>query len=529
MSKLVDQSTADLRLCASRFDSNHAWWLGLLLAVVVVIAINPIGYIGGGMDDWQYLEAARCWRAHGPCLPHDHWQGRWPVIAPLAAVTTLFGESRFTVGLVPLAASVGCLVLLALLGNRLFGRPVGFIASLLYLTVPAFSIQLLDPTVEATELAFCLGGALALVKWQGSPRLLWPLLAGLSFSLAIQVRETAAVATLFAGAFMLFRRDKARLQQWVAATAGLFAPLILELIVFWIATGDPLWRRRLSLAHTQIPSSELLGPIDRHHSAFLNPAYIAHWRREPGIHIHWLVDGLVNLFANAKAGLLLSFVPVLLFAYRNFFDGQTKKVLWRAYLCSLLYISILIYVLAIDPKARMMFVPLAMLAVVMACLLTRLIDAGRRAVPAVLFASHVGVGIFVLFIQQHVYPLEKPAAAWIAQAPGQIEADENTRRHLALVPSVDQLPDLRGTKPFLMIKSSVNCSIWVEHAQKGQRLALVAHVPMSRGRFLDPRLTGELCLFKVPIGMTANELNSAVTRADWYTQEAVNVHQLTFR
>ena len=164
MSKLVDQSTADLRLCASRFDSNHAWWLGLLLAVVVVIAINPIGYIGGGMDDWQYLEAARCWRAHGPCLPHDHWQGRWPVIAPLAAVTTLFGESRFTVGLVPLAASVGCLVLLALLGNRLFGRPVGFIASLLYLTVPAFSIQLLDPTVEATELAFCLGGALALER-----------------------------------------------------------------------------------------------------------------------------------------------------------------------------------------------------------------------------------------------------------------------------------------------------------------------------------------------------------------------------
>ena len=67
-------------------------WLILGLAFVGIVSINPIGFIGGGWDDWQYLDAARCWRAHGPCLPHNHWQGRWPVIAPIALSTGLLAK-----------------------------------------------------------------------------------------------------------------------------------------------------------------------------------------------------------------------------------------------------------------------------------------------------------------------------------------------------------------------------------------------------------------------------------------------------
>lgn len=125
-------STGSTRLVDSAHSGNRS----------VILSVNPIGFMGDGWDDWQYLEAARCWRAHGPCLPHDHWQGSWPVIAPLAAITLLFGKSRLTVGIAPLTASIICLVLIAKVGNHLAGRPAGFVAALLFQTAPALSIQL---------------------------------------------------------------------------------------------------------------------------------------------------------------------------------------------------------------------------------------------------------------------------------------------------------------------------------------------------------------------------------------------------
>lgn len=179
------------------------YWALIAVTISIVLAINPVGFIGGGSDDWRYLEAARCWRLHGPCLPHNHWEGRWPLIAPIAAITGLLGETRLTVGLAPLLAGTTCLILITNIGDRLAGRPAGLVAALLFLTVPAFSVQLLDPTVEATELAFCLAGLTAMLCWRENPGTTWPFVVGTMFGLAFQTRETAAVAILFAGGAVL--------------------------------------------------------------------------------------------------------------------------------------------------------------------------------------------------------------------------------------------------------------------------------------------------------------------------------------
>ena len=141
--------TSPPRASATAVGATGWWLLALFAAIAAVLLINPVGYIGGGLDDWQYLNAARCWREFGPCLPHDHWQARWPVIAPIAGFTALFGESRATVGAMPLLESIACLLLLAAVGNRLFGRPVGWAAALMMLATPVFAIQLLQPSVEA--------------------------------------------------------------------------------------------------------------------------------------------------------------------------------------------------------------------------------------------------------------------------------------------------------------------------------------------------------------------------------------------
>ena len=495
-------------------------WLLLGLALLAVLVINPIGFLGGGGDDWQYLNAARCWRSHGPCLPQNHWQGRWPIIAPLAAIIQLFGESRLTVSIAPLAASALCLVLLALLGNRWLGRPVGFLAAFLLLTVPAFSIQLLDPSVEATELTFGLFSAFAIGKWTERGGRRWPLLAGLSMGLAVQVRETAAIAALLAGGFIAYNRKSAQLTRWGVALAGFLAPLLIEMLLFWVVAGDPFYRRRQGIAHTQIPSTELLGPIDRNHPPFFNPAYIAHWRREPGIHLHWLVDGLINFFANPKAGFLLGSIPVLLLFYRRLLGERTVSVIWRIYGAAMLYIGALIYALAVDPKPRMIVFSLAACALALASIIVALIRAKRLLVAGALLASHLGIGLFILVIYQRTFPVEAPARAWIARYPGKIETTFNTRRVLALVSEAQQLPLLSGRTTMFMVDSDVDCSEWQQKADPTATV-IVDHVPMSRGRMLNPTLKGELCLFGLRRRMTGTELLAMSARAEPYGFEAL--------
>ena len=63
--------------------------VALLFALVLP---NPVGYVGGGGDDWYYVQAARCVAAHGWCVPDTHWAARWPLVAPMGLALRLFGD-----------------------------------------------------------------------------------------------------------------------------------------------------------------------------------------------------------------------------------------------------------------------------------------------------------------------------------------------------------------------------------------------------------------------------------------------------
>lgn len=74
--------------------SDRQWRTIICATFIVLLLVNPIGHLGGGWDDWQYLDASRCLILRGPCQPRTHWEGRWPVLVPIAAIVSLFGESR---------------------------------------------------------------------------------------------------------------------------------------------------------------------------------------------------------------------------------------------------------------------------------------------------------------------------------------------------------------------------------------------------------------------------------------------------
>ena len=499
--------TSPARASATAVGATGWWLLALFAAIAAVLLINPVGYIGGGLDDWQYLNAARCWREFGPCLPHDHWQARWPVIAPIAGFTALFGESRATVGAMPLLESIACLLLLAAVGNRLFGRPVGWAAALMMLATPVFAIQLLQPSVEAVELAWILAGFLALLVWEDRRKHSLAFLAGLCFSMAIQVRETAAAGALFALVYVLTRRDRPQLRDLLIAGGGFLLPFIVEFLLFWWSTGDPFWRRRLDLRHTLIPSSELGLQADSHRSPLFNTSIIASWKPAAGIHVHWAVDGLLNLLASGKAGLSLLLTPLLALVARGAGDGSARKAaaLW---LLAIGYACVLIYVLAIDPKPRMMFVPFAMANLALALICCRIF---LRKPVLVIVSCTAAAAMCILLL--YAYPsdlmIEQPATAWIAEHPNAIETDTNTRRHLALVPGAAALPDADGRRPYLLYRSGQSCDRWISRNRLPDAFTVLAQAPVTRVQSVSGRV-GALCLLRYQRRISGAALREAL-------------------
>ena len=488
-----------------------AWWVALGGAIALLLMLNPNGFIGGGQDDWQYLNAARCWRDHGPCLPYDHWQGRWPVVAPIAASTALFGESRLSVSIAPFIASVIAVGLLAIIVNRLFWRPIGWIASLLFLCIAAFTFQFTQPSVEAIELVFVFGGFLAILQWQCERKGLWALVAGLAFALAFQARETAVVAVLFAFAYVISRRPAPKPAHILWAGFGFAIPLAIEFVTFALATGDPFWRRELSVRHTRIPSSELLVDVDPSKLPFFNKELIANWRMQPGIHIHWAIDGFANLLVNAFAGLSLLAVPLIAVFPKSGISNEARWDAMKLWLTAVLYMAVLIFGLALDPKPRVMLIPLAMITAAFALLTWQLHECGRKAVAySIWFAG----SILVLPLQvahQRTDSVEPAAAEWIRNRPGQVEIDSNTRRLLALVPSAEALPDLRAERPYLLYMSITDCHRWLAQGTvPSGTFDVVEQASVSKLAPLDSRLRAELCLLRYKRSVPAEKIRKQI-------------------
>jgi hypothetical protein len=459
-----------------------------------MMLINPSGFIGGGKDDWHYLQAARCLREHGLCLPHDHWEARWPVVAPIAFFTRILGESRLSVSIAPAIASLCALILLALIGNRLFRRPVGWIAALLLLVTPAFAVQLSQPSVEATELCFIFAGFLAALKWQRRPNLIWAFAAGLLFSLAIQVRETALIAAPFAFAYLCVGKPKPKLSDLLVASVGFALPFLVEFVWFALSVGDPFYRLKLSIHHTQIWSSELLGPIDRSHSPFFNKDYIANWRLQPGIHVYWAIDGLLNLLVNGIAGISLPFVGLILIFGRRKLGSETWRNILFLWLVAVAYAAVLIYAFAIDPKARMMLVSISLTGTALAIAILRLREIGHSLVSYSICAAAAMLGITLQIGHERAPMMEAAARSWIAQHPGRIEIEWSARRFLALVPEAESLPSIEAEKEYLILSSRMSCADWV--TKSGLPSGAVSVIASQPSVLIRANHAGRLCLLR---------------------------------
>jgi 4-amino-4-deoxy-L-arabinose transferase-like glycosyltransferase len=460
----------------------------LLLLAIPVLAALPSGYQGGGGDDWHYLEAARCWNASGgwltggACLPADHWQARWPLIAPMALAIGWFGESRASIQLVPLLYALGALLLFASVVERLFGRGAALAGGAALLFTPAFAMTMIQPTINIVEIAFLLGFAAAALMTLESGRATWAFAAGISLGLAIAARETALVAGLVAaGAGLFLPAAKRRLG--AVAAAGIAVPMLLEMLLFAIRTGDPLRRAALALGHVAIPSREFVRKGESGGLPLFNPEVIAGWVPACGIDLHWAVNGPINLLVHPHFGFTLLATALLAIACgrSSLDDAETRRRLLHLSWAAGLIAFLLIYGLAIDPKPRMFLLPLCAVAAIGGALASRAWSDGRR-VLVLAFALVLPVkAILFLLSGPDFPPAERLAAQWLAARPGEVAIPETTRRNLALVPAA-AAARRDGSAPYILELRWSACT----EAAPGALVEAYSFAA-SEPRFLPPR------------------------------------------
>jgi 4-amino-4-deoxy-L-arabinose transferase-like glycosyltransferase len=461
--------------------------LAVVLLVCLAVAINPVGYIGSGNDDQQYLLAARCWvAAGGPCLAETHWASRWPVVAPLAAFIGTFGESRTSVGLAPLFYWAAALVSLWVVGSRWFGRSAGLIAVLLLGLTPVFAAAALQPSADNPELAFQLAAlAAATVAFERQGRG-WAIAAGVLAALALQVRDTSIVFVgVSALAWLLLDPQRRKVLLW--AIPGLLGAAVAEMAAYAAAAGDPLYRYKLALGHVGIPSAELASWVDTSRSPIFNPDYVAGWKREAGIELFWPADPWLNLLASARLNMTLfaSIATAILFA-RLIGSAERRRAKLVAGL-ALLVAGLLVYGLAVDPKTRMFLSLAAGLSLVSGAMLAKALEGTGRAAAWTLIAVVAAYQLNALAHYPASYEGEAKAREWIARYPGQIEVDGAARGYLELLPEARGLARAGSGRPLRIATTLGPCEALLDGSD-GAKL-----IDWSGG---DGPGQGRICLFR---------------------------------
>lgn len=385
--------------------------LPALALAAALNALHPVGYVGGGFDDYHYLSAARCVAEQGWCVPGDHWARRFPLVLPMALAIRVFGESREALWVVPAIAAALAIWLFVIVVARAFGARAAMLAGTVFAATPLIAGRVLVPGIDMVELALALGGV-ALLQRQRA------LAAGICFGLAVQCRPT--MLALGPVLLLFLWRDPRTL---VRLALGGAIPLAVEAGIYALMLGDPFATWRLSLDHTRIPSSELTG-VDLDQSPLFNRDFIAGWAPAAGIQAHWSVKALVNFLAHRELMLTnLFFLVTVALGWRGI-DKRLRLMLGGA----VVFFAILVFGFAIDPKPRMFLPVVAVQCAVIGIL--------APAVPrAVLVLLLVGLGVGSI-AAAYDWPDRREAARIVAarlRADPELQVELYSARSLALL------------------------------------------------------------------------------------------------
>lgn len=434
--------------CRYEIATHH---LLILLLAIAIVAVNPRGYVGGGLDDGRYLAAAMQWVNNGPTLGQNHWALRWPLILPVAALVDMFGPNRSLLMIPGILSWVG-LALVNYWGVRRFldGRSALFVGiSIIATPGLAYWATLIYPdALEALLWSVALWSLLIASRSEDSRKqALWMAVAGLTTGIALGLRETALTLIILTAIFAWRQRTlKPRAWMiWLLAAAPL--PLI-EHSMLWSSSGDILYRLITDLHHIEIASDELRGNVATGENAPFNVSIMERYRGEGPVNLFWPADPYINLFANIHYGFSFIAFAVCGFAVIRKRESAISKhadlirALLAVVICNFVVNT---YVLALNPGPRM-YVPATVAIIICTAVLMQNNWSGLLAkVMALLLAARIVTSLAVAdvapnydigTVTQRIAPAKAPLhVSWVvnsylALAPAELRH----RLHLSPAP-----------------------------------------------------------------------------------------------
>jgi|ERR1700730_1755432 len=229
---------------------NWQWVLPLGLLSLLIRAICFTGLVGS--DDLGYYHYAHLLSQHLYFPELHHYAIRYGLTIPVAFVYGVFGTTEWTTEVVPYVASVASVLVLVVIGNKLFGFRAGMIAGLLLATFP-LSIRFATILVPESVAEIYVLIAIALYLYaEGQYSLVFAMASGIFLAFAYLAKEW----TVFVVPAVLI--DAVAERRWrvcFGVAAGATAIVAVEHIYYLASTGDLLFRAH-ALAHaTKDPSA----------------------------------------------------------------------------------------------------------------------------------------------------------------------------------------------------------------------------------------------------------------------------------
>jgi 4-amino-4-deoxy-L-arabinose transferase-like glycosyltransferase len=231
----------------------------LMLVPILLLGLGlRLAYFTGcvGTDDLGYCMIAHSivsgeW-AHNLSLSSPLTVTRLALVGPLAAVYAIFGVSELTSVLYPLVCSLCGIVLVFLIGSRVFTPRTGIFAAFLLAVTPLdiyYSTMMLPDIIQAAFGTLCLYLFIAARDQRGRRAAVSLLVSGIALGVCISIKENGwlLAAALASGAAVeaIGRRWR---WQLLLVVLGVAIAVGAESAVLWAATGDPLFRYKVTTA-----------------------------------------------------------------------------------------------------------------------------------------------------------------------------------------------------------------------------------------------------------------------------------------
>lgn len=316
-------SIAQFRLSAPKTLTACLPYLPAAFIAVLFIATVALTWTGIGPGDvMEYSKTALSWLNHGPVLGETHWSLRLPLVAPIAASYALFGPGEFTTTLPNILYAGGLVATTFVFARKYFGRRAGLITSALVATSAFLMMFQIDVRVFGPELFFTVLATWlfidALMEKAGAARFF---LIGFIAAFAWLCRENAIFLPVSLGLILLFRRPF----PWgaiIAFSAGFGSVVLVELVVYGVVSGDPLYRYMIDLHHnTPKNSSAMQSFVEAGNALDTRPAPLDRFKRPFGqlmttttVTPFFLLAALVSVIPHFRRRFLRESRPRMAFA-----------------------------------------------------------------------------------------------------------------------------------------------------------------------------------------------------------------------